>query len=90
MPQKPLATGANAILIPLNKRCWEQPTPGHLKAKEEVVETKVSAQLITTVMKALAQQTKPQTSTQRVHTMFQKVKQRRQQERQSARQKAEQ
>ena len=61
MPQKPLATGANATLVPLNKRHWGQPMPGHLEAKEEVVEMKVSAQPVTMVMKALAQH-KPQHS----------------------------
>ena len=90
MPQKPLATGANATLIPLNKRHWGQPMPDHLEAKEKVVETKVSARPVTTVTKVPTQKTKPQTSTQQVHTIFQKVKQRREQEQQLAWQKAKQ
>ena len=60
------------------------------RSKEEMVETKVSARSVTMVTKAPAQQTKPQTSTGRVHTMFQKVKQQWEQERQLAWQKAEQ
>ncbi|KAI0271759.1 hypothetical protein BGY98DRAFT_937057 [Russula aff. rugulosa BPL654] len=90
MPQKPPVTGANAIPILLNKRRWGQPTPGHLEAKEEVVKTKIPAQPVATVAKAVAQQTKLQTPTQRVRAIFQEVKRGRKQERQLAEQKAEQ
>ena len=74
MPQKPPVTGANAIPILLNKKRWGQPTPGHLEAKEEVVKTKVPAQPVTMVAKAVAQQMKLQTPTQRVRAIFQEVK----------------
>jgi hypothetical protein len=90
MPQKPPVTGANAIPIPLDKRRWGRPMPGHLEAQEEVVKTKVPTQPVTIVAKAVTQQIKPQTSTQRVRAIFQEVKRQREQERQLAGQKAKQ
>ena len=90
MPQKPPVTGTNAIPIPLDKRCWGQPMPGHLEAQEEVVKMKVPTQSVTIVAKAVTQQIKPQTSTQQVRAIFQEVKQQREQEWQWARQKAKQ